>query len=204
MAAFLFSMPDEFSASTGGPSPSPDAGATSASGSDAGSTAPAESSNPGAIAPEPAAPGLDAGWSFEDQAPKPSLPDNDDDIQGMLADPALDPQRTPGVVEALRNARAEARARNQEVSQLRQQMAQLEQYGGVEGLTQMAALNVGQLMADPQNGALPFLSSLWNSSQPAYAELLGQLVKAEPAYLVAALQEAGHLPEAPQARVGSI
>lgn len=116
----------------------------------------------------------------------------------------MDPARTPGVVEALRNARAAARDHAAQVAQMRQQLAELDQYGGVEGLTQMAALNVGALMSDPAQGALPFLQSLWQNSQPAYAEVLSQLVQAEPAFLVAALQQAGHLPEQPQARAGSI
>lgn len=199
-------MPDELSsASTGGASTPSDVGGSSATAGDAGQSTTQPSAPQTPPTPEtPAAPDFDAGWSLdEDAAETPLVPDTDDDIPSMLTDPALDQQRVPGVVQALKTARGAVRERDATIKQLQSQIAQFQQFGGVDGVNQLLALGVGNLMSNPQQGAAEFVNQIGEQSMPALQGLADVLVQQEHEYLVRALQRAGKLPEAPQSRPGS-
>src|SRR5215470_15566566 len=109
-------MPEELNANTEGGTPSPnDVGATGAGGDSAIGQ---QATDPGQTTPQPAAEEFSAGWTFEDQPEAQSIPDGDDDLQGMTTDPNLDQTRVPGLVEAIKTARAEARQANKDLKQL--------------------------------------------------------------------------------------
>lgn len=188
---------DELNANTEGtasPSPS-DVGATGASGADANQGQVVESSPQEQTAPESTPEEFSAGWTFDEETqPEASIPENDDDIQGMLNDPNLDQTRAPGVVEALKSARAEARQSNRELKQVREQLAQLEQFGGIEGVSQTMSI-VSGLIHNPETGTLPFWQAIAKDAQPAYWASVQTLAQHAPEDLIAALQEAGKLPD---------
>src|SRR5262245_13722737 len=130
-------MADELNANTdGSASPSPtDVGATGASGADAGQQSIDNQTAQGQNVPEATQDEFSAGWTFDDQPEEQSaIPENDDDIQGLTTDPNLDQKQVPKLVADLRGARAEARQSRGELRQLREQVAKLEQYGGLEGV----------------------------------------------------------------------
>jgi hypothetical protein len=194
-------MPEESNANTGGGTPSPnDVGATGAGGDGATGQQTAEVS--GQITPQPAAEELSAGWTFDDQpAEQSAIPDGDDDLQGMLNDPNLDQQRAPGLVEAIKSARAEARQMRVELKQFREQSAKFDQYGGFEGIEQTLGF-VNGLIHTPQEGALPFWQAVAKDAQPAYWASIETLAQHAPDDVIAALERVGKLP-ARQAATGA-
>lgn len=136
---------------------------------------------------------IDIGWSLEDQPEQPALPENDDDIQGLLNDPALDQSRVPGLVTELRSARQIAKESKRQVAELRQQLNQLEQFGGMEGVKQSHALLTG-LVSNPEQGVGAFLGSLHKQAYPAYERLVNDVIRAHPEYAIQQLQASGKLP----------
>src|SRR5262245_26665755 len=113
-------MPDDFNANTAGTaSPAPnDVGAASAGGDGATGQQTVDNATATAAAATPEE--FSAGWSYEDQPEQQSaIPDGDDDLQGMTADPNLDQAKVPGLVEAIKGARAEARQARTELKQFR-------------------------------------------------------------------------------------
>jgi hypothetical protein len=146
---------------------------------------------------------IDAGWSLEDQPePEIALPDDDADIEGLLNDPALDQAKVPGLVTELRNARQLAKESKRQAAELKQQMAQLEQFGGMEGVSQTMGL-VNDLLTNPQQGIGNFLNSLYNQAYPSYEHLVNSVITANADYAIEQLQQAGKLPDTQQ-RAGSI
>jgi hypothetical protein len=148
---------------------------------------------------------IDIGWTYGDEPEQQaSIPENDDDIQGMLGDPALDQARTPGLVNALRSARQAVRESKQEVTQLKQQYAQLDEYGGIEGVTQTMSL-VNGMLTNPEQGIGDFLQALHAQAYPSYEQLVNSVITANADYAIQQLQQAGKLPaDATQQRAGSI
>lgn len=136
---------------------------------------------------------IDAGWSLEDQAETPALPEDDADIEELARDPNLDPARTPGLVEAVRSARALAKESKRENAELKQQIARLEQYGGIEGSEQTLSLFSGML-TNPEQGVGSFLTSLHSKAYPAYELMVNNVIRAHPEHAVKQLQELGALP----------
>lgn len=144
---------------------------------------------------QPTETGFDIGWKYgEEESAEPTIPENDDDIQGMLNDPGLDEQRVPGVVQSLRDARAQARQFKTEAAQLREQVAQFEGFGGVEGVSQTLNM-VGSLVSNPEQGAMPFLQSLYDSAYPAYEQVVRNVIQADPNFALAHLQQMGLVPQ---------
>lgn len=183
-------MPEEVSASMeAAPASTPTTGeATSASSVGAGEqTRQIQAADPNvSAAPESQ---IDIGWSLEDKPEETALPENDDDIQELLKDPALDPARTPGLVTALRSARQQAVESRKQVAELRQQLTQLEQFGGLEGVNQaMGSFN--ELLTDPRKG----LASLYDTAYPVYEQIVNHVIASHGDYVVEQLQQAGKLP----------
>ncbi len=207
-------MPEEFSASTESVS-APDSGgspaaATAASGESVSdvSTQPASLPETGeATLPPPADAPIGAGWSLESalgaETVESQLPNEDADIEAMLGEPGLDPERTPGLVRALRDARAQIKNLNGQSSQARQQLQQLqsqwEQWGGADGVSQSMQLLTG-LIADPQQGPTAFLNQISESALPSYWAIADDFVANESGYLIEKLQERGLLPTAQPAQ----
>ena len=188
-------MPDEVNANTeGSATPSPDnVGATGAGGESAAGGQ--VESTQGQTAPVSPAEELSAGWTFEDQPdPANAIPDSDDDLQGMMNDPGLNPEATPGLVEAIKTARAEARQFKAELKELRDNSAKLDQYGGYEQIEQTMSI-VNGLLHTPETGALQFLQAVARDAEPAYWAMIDNLVQHAPDNLVAALQKAGKIPD---------
>jgi hypothetical protein len=200
---FLDTMEDLNANSEGTVSPSTNDGATSASGVDTNQgqqTAEPSQQTQTQTAPEAGTEEFSAGWSFDEEGGEQSdLPEGDDDIQGMLDDPALDQKQVPKLVEDLRGARTLARQGRAEIKQLREQIAKLERYGGLETVGQTAGL-VNGLIHNPAEGTVPFLQELATKATPAYWQVVDSLVQYESENLIAKLQEAGKLPDVqPQA-----
>src|SRR5262249_44851975 len=149
-------MLEESNASTGGAAqPSVDTAATANAAGDSATTGQQPASQTAATPEE-----FSAGWAFDDQPDQQSaIPDGDDDLQGMLADPRLDQTRAPGLVEAVKTARGEARQYKAELKQLREQSQNLEQYGGIERINQTMNI-VNGLLNTPETGALQFLQAV--------------------------------------------
>lgn len=204
-------MPDEINASTEPSTPTDSAGTTdvSTSASAAGEGTQAQPSAPGATTPEPTDDGINIGWSFEDApAESPTIPENDDDIQELLKDPKLDPARTPGLVEALRNARKDSREVRGQFKQFQTDRQQLEQafepYGGFDGARQTLDV-VTNLFNDPQAATVPFLQNLFEQAYPTYQSVFDNVIEADPQYAIQRLQALGALPgDLTQARPGAI
>src|SRR5262245_24923350 len=120
-------MAEEFTTSEGAAQPSSDTASAANAASDSATTG-QQTVDAGQTTPSVTAEELSAGWTFEEQPEQQSaIPDGDDDLQGMLNDPNLDQQRAPGLVEAIKTARAEARQYKTELKQLREQSAKFEQ-----------------------------------------------------------------------------
>jgi len=189
-------MADEINANTEGGTPSPsDVGATGAGGGSAtAGQQTVDTSGQGQTAP--AAEEFSAGWTFEDQPePESAIPDGDDDLQGMMSDPNLDQTKAPGLVEAIKSARAEARQMRAELKQFRDNAAKFEQYGGVEGIEQTLGI-VNGLLHNPVEGALPFWQAVAKDAQPAYWASIETLARNAPNDLIAVLQHVGAMPAA--------
>jgi len=145
----------------------------------------------------------DAGWTLEDQPEQPALPEGDEDIQELLNDPAVDQAKVPGFVTALRNARAAAVESKRQVYELKQQMSQLEQFGGLEGVNQTMGL-MNDLLTNPQQGIGNFLNSLYNQAYPSYEHLVNSVITANADYAIEQLQQAGKLPATQQGSAGQL
>jgi len=141
-----------------------------------------------------------AGWSYGEEEPQSTEP-TEDEITELTKDPSLDQTKVPGLVEKLRQAWAVGKTQKAELASLREQIAKLEQYGGLEGAGQMAGLASG-LIRDPQKGVGQFMSTLAKESLPAYQGIADTLVQYEHEYLVQALRAAGKLPEIQQQTAG--
>lgn len=190
-------MPDEISSATSADSSSAPStvGATGAGGSDAAVST--GTTDQGAQSAQPAGEDLfSAGWSFDDQAQEtPGIEDlTDEQIGQYLQDQQLDQARAPKLVEDLRGARAQLKTLKSENAQLRQQLGQFDQFGGIEAAAPGLEL-VNNLIADPGQGTLPFLQAIAENATPAYWQIADALLEYEPAYLVQQLQERGLLPE---------
>lgn len=200
-------MEETTAISEGTVSPSTSDGATGASGVDTTQgqqTADTSQQTQGQTAPEAGQEEFSAGWNFDDEGePQSAIPEADDDIQGMLEDPNLDQKQVPKLVEDLRGARQEARQNRAEIKQLREQIAKLEEYGGLEAVGQTVGL-VNGFVHNPEEGTLPFLQELATKATPAYWEMVKSLVQYEPDNLIAMLQEAGKLPNAQQQPVSAL
>lgn len=188
-------MSDDFSASTGS---APDSTPTNVGeAASAGSPGAGEQTGqPQAADPNVSAAvdnQIDIGWSLEDKPEEAALPEGDEDIEGLMKDSNLDPARTPGLVTELRNARALAKESRRQVAELKQQITQLEQFGGIEGVNQAMGL-VNGLLTNPEQGYADFMRSLHQVSYPAYEQLANGFIRAHPEYAVKQLQELGALP----------
>lgn len=183
---------DELNITSGGETPTAAEGAESVS---AEATQPVETQ---ATPETPAAEEFSAGWSYGEEEAEEAPELTDEQIAELAQDPALDQARVPGLVEKLRGAWSEAKGYKTQVRQLQEQLAQLEQYGGIEGAGQMAGL-AASLITDPVNGAAPFMASLAKDALPAYQAIADQLVQYEHEYLLKALQASGKIPETPTA-----
>lgn len=193
-------MPDEINASTepGTPTDSVTSGDATSSATGQATGTEGQSTAAGVTTPAPVDDGIDIGWSFEDApAEVPAIPDNDDDIQELLKDPQLDPARTPGLVEALRNARKDSREARQQFNQFRNERQQLEQafeqFGGFDGARQTLDL-VTNLFNAPQEATVPFLQNLFEQAYPTYQSVFDNVIEADPNYAIQRLQALGALP----------
>lgn len=136
-------------------------------------------------------------WSLEDEAQETVADEEltDEQIAQYLQDQNLNQEHAPKLVEDLRGSRAQAKALRNENVQLKQQLAALDQLGGIEGINRMASVGLGQLMADPAQGALPFLQSVFTQSQPAYTQMVDTMVANDTDYVLSRLEAAGKLPQ---------
>lgn len=203
-------MPDEISASTESSTPadsvSNDA-TSSATGAGTGETT-GQPSGEGATTPT-TTDDINIGWTLDEQPAIGSLiPENDDDIQELLKDPKLDPARTPGLVEALRNARKDSREIRGQFKQYQTDRQQLEQafepYGGLQGAQQTLDV-VTNLFDNPETATVPFLQNLFERAYPTYQSVFDNVIEADPNYAIQRLQALGALPaDLTQTRPGSI
>jgi len=202
-----FSAASTASESTGASVPDSSGAAASASSVDTSSAAVSTSATPEAApaasqsvtTPVPTEPSIDAGWNLDDETESAALvPENDDDVDKLIQEPGVDPEKVPGVVVALREARSAARTTAKENFQLREENTRLkttlEQVGGETG-----AQTWMQLLQAPQSehGANPFLDELHANAYPAFERLLKDAVLGTPELAIQVLQESGHLPEIP-------
>lgn len=140
---------------------------------------------------------IDVGWSLDDEAEvEPNvIPEDDSDLEELQKEPGLDPARTPGLVAAIKQARAENRKLAQEAATLRQQSTVFEPYGGYEGVKEGLNLVNQLFMSTPETGGtVPVLSTLYNQAFPVYEQLVGDVARSNPEYVIAQLQQLGHLP----------
>ena len=205
-------MSDDFNASTESAtpadSPSGDGAASVGGGGVTADSATPSTPSQEASAPDATQQAIAAGWSLEDEgeaSTAPVIPEDDSDIDGMAQEPGLDPERTPGLVTALRNARQAVREHAQAARQAAEVQAELERFGGIETVRQQAefvnALFAGQV--DEQGNvvdgsSIPFFAQLADYSNERYQQVLADgtsiLIEHNPEYLISRLQEAGKLP----------
>ncbi len=176
--------------------------ATSAGSEGAGVDAGAVPQSTGEASATPAADtSIDIGWSFDSgdegqqQDAYSSIPENDDDIEQLSQDPALDQERLPGLVTALKTARSQFRELNGQLKQFQSQDQALAEYGGVNGVKAVIE-PFAPLLRGEEGGAEKLLDALWNHAQPAYQRLADAIINLEPEYVIGKLQAAGKLPEA--------
>lgn len=180
-------MPEDISASTDSAPESTSANAGESTSTATEQTGQTQAADPNvSAAPESQ---IDIGWSLEDQPETPAIPEDDADIEELQKDPALDPARTPGLVEALRSARASEREHRRQVAELRQQLTQLEQFGGLEGVNQSMSL-VNDLLTNPQKA----LDAISQQALPVYRQMVDDILTTEREYVIQQLQQAGALP----------
>lgn len=184
-------MPEEFSASTDSAPESTSANAGESTSTATEQTGQTQAADPNVSAALESQIGIEQ-W-LEDKPETPAIPEDDADIEELQKDPALDPARTPGLVEALRTARAQEREHRKQVAELRQQLTQLEKFGGLEGATQMLG-PVNELFANPEQGATKFLDTLSQQALPAYKQMVNDILSTEREYIISQLQQAGALP----------
>jgi hypothetical protein len=196
---FIFDTMEDtnFAASTESASPADsgvvDASATSASGVGEGQVASLNLTPESANAQGTAELQIDAGWSLDDETVTPSLPEDDADIEQMLGDPALDPARTPALVESLRNLRKEYRELHKQFSATSQQAEAFALYGGPDGALQLLQ-GFDNLTRNPQEGSFTFLSNLAQNAYPAYEAIANTLLEHQSEYFLEKLQERGLIP----------
>ncbi len=197
-AAFLFldTMEDStFTASTESAAPAGSgvdttATTTSASGAGAGEQAAAVPAIPDATAQETTGDQIDAGWQFgEEEAADAANPDDDSDIEGMLQEPGVDPEKVPSVVTALRTAR-------EEVRNLRRELAQANAAQSATDLSPQQLEVVNKLFtATPDNGGVAdVMNTLHQNAGPLYAQIVDDVIGADPDYALRKLQEMGAIP----------
>lgn len=150
--------------------------------------------------PAPGAASIEAGWSLEDETVSETpVPENDDDLAQLTNDPALDQGKVPGLVQAIRDARAGIRTKSSELAQARQELTQLHEqfapYGGLEG-AQAYLQAVNGLLQAPQaeNGANGFLDTLYSEAYPVFERLVSDAVAGSPDIALKVLEERGLLP----------
>lgn len=141
---------------------------------------PAETPEVEAAVPASTDPLDDAGWSLDN----------------LIKD--LDAQVNPAPADALPEA-VQAEAPTDDA------LSVLQQYGGVEGAVETLGIVNGLVEATPE-GVTGFLQTLFDQAQPAYAQLVDQVIQYNPEYAISQLQAAGHLPvdlaTAPTAVIG--
>lgn len=71
--------------------------------------------------------------------------------------------------------------------------ADLQPYGGVEGAVGTLKV-VDQLVSATPEGVTAFLQTMYDSAQPAYTQLVEQVIAYNPEYAIQQLQASGHLP----------
>lgn len=195
-------MDETFSASTETSAPdvssAPSVDTASASSTGAGEqTAVTQVPQADATAPAATDDQIDVGWSLDDEAEvEPNtVPEDDSDLEALQQDPALDPARTPGLVSAIKQARTENRNLSRELAQLKQQSTVFDEYGGFEGVKEGLNLVNQLFQATPENGGtVPVLSTLYQQAFPVYEQLVGDVARSNPEYVIAQLQQLGHLP----------
>lgn len=199
-----FSAASTASESTGASVSDSSGAAASASSVDTSSAAVSTSATPEAApatsqsvtTPAPTEPSIDAGWNLDETESAALVPENDDDLEALTQEPGLDQTKAPGLVQAIRDARAAVKNYAAEAKQLREQNAQmqqvLQQVGGEQG-----AQTWMQLLQAPQSdyGANPFLDELHANAYPAFERLLKDAVLGTPELAIQVLQESGLLPE---------
>lgn len=136
---------------------------------------------------------IDIGWSLEDKPEEPALPEGDEDIEALTQDPALDQAKVPGLVTALRTARDQVKESRRQAAELKQQLTQLEQFGGLEGVKETMSL-AGDLFTKPEQGVGSFLTSLYDKAYPSYEKLVKSVIEQNADFALEQLQEAGKLP----------
>ena len=192
---FVWEFMDEFTSASMESVATDDSGyepTAAASGDVAGMDTSGQSPEP-ANADSAAEASIDAGWSWDDDdvAPTSDEHENEDaDIDGLTADPALDPDKVPGLVQALRSARTAERER---AKALKTYESQLEQWGGVDGALESLNL-VGSLFSGQPDGSTQFLTQLYDNAQPAYEALVTDAIRFNPDYAISQLQQMGRLP----------
>ena len=148
-----------------------------------------------AMASTPADDSIDVGWTFEDETDGNTgeLPEDDADLESLTQDPALDPERTPALVENLRNLRRDFRKVNGEYKALSQQAEAFAPYGGVDGALGLLK-TFDDLAYRPAEAALPFLQHLSENAFPAYSAIAETLVEQQADWIIDRLQQTGKLP----------
>lgn len=197
-------MADELSNATSGESSTPtnDVGAAGAGGNDGQQhfTPDSTATNDG----QPQQENFSAGWDLDDEVAEVAQSEDltDEQIQEYLTDSRLDPSKgdLPKLVEDLRGSRANETKLKGRITQLEQQLAQFDQFGGVEGVNQMVSIGIRDLMANPQEGGLKFLSTIADQSVPAYWSMIDALAEHAPNDLLQRLQHFGHAPQEPEQR----
>lgn len=131
-----------------------------------------ESSPETPVAPAPASTTVDPleepGWSLADLDKPPLLDEPAPAVEEVAAPaPAVEPSADP--------------------------YAQLEQYGGVTGVVGTLQV-IDQLVAATPEGVTGFLQTIYDNAQPAYTQLVEQVVTYNPEYAIQQLQALGHLP----------
>jgi hypothetical protein len=187
---------------------SPDTSTAAVSTTPAAPEASPAASSQSVTTPAPAEPSIDAGWNLEDETDSAAqlVPDNDDDLETLTTEPGLEPTKVPGLVQAIKDARAAVKTYSTETRTLREENARLQatldQVGGESG-----AKTWQQLLQAPQSehGANPFLDDLHARAYPAFERLLKDAVLGTPELAIETLQAAGLLPEIPaEPAAGSI
>lgn len=188
-------MEDFFSASTDSPAPV-ESGEQSpiASASDTGAGVDTSGNPTASATPEtPTETPIDAGWRWEEEEQPASSEDTDEDIQALTQDPALDQEKVPGLVQALRSARQAERERAKELKGIQETLATFDNYGGIEGATEALGL-VNRLITGGTEGTTEFLQGLYDAAQPAYVQLVTDAIRYNPDYAIEQLREMGKLP----------
>lgn len=135
--------------------------------------------------------GVDVGWSLDgEEEESAAIPEADDDLEELSKDPALDQEKVPGLVQAIKQARAEARNLSKEVAQFKRVDAEFADFGGLDGAKQ----TLGLVRSVLSNQPVEFLQNLYDAAYPAYENLIKEVVKADPNFAIKQLQDLGQLP----------